>query len=129
MSSNDWYGTVNTDNIETVAGLLREYLEGKQYTTVHCYEYRGWKPEVRIHQRLEGSRDGKNITLHRHHEGHAQIVICDTYGVGGLSTTRTEPGYDGEFNAPYVHFEWGHTIEITQRAPNGLLFHTVYRVE
>jgi len=111
-------------------------LEGKQFTTVHCYEFKQYEPEVRLHQKLEGGRNGDNIKVIHHHEKpdgdpnhpHSQLILCDTYGVGGLSTTNTEEGYDPEFKSPYVVFDWKQ-IRITDRAPNGLLYYTVIAVE
>ena len=140
---NDWYGTVTVDNIEEIAEQLRQLLAGKYFTTVHCYEYRDWRPEVRLRQYLQGNRESRysgdpaNITLIHHHlkpdakpnaTPHSQIVIGDSYGVGGFATTRTDPGYDPEYNSPYVHIEWN-KVTITNRAPNGLKYHVVYAVE
>ena len=131
-----WAGTVTVGNIEEVAERFKKLLTGKQYTTVHCYEYKNFKPEVRLHQVLGGGRDGHNIVVTHHHERkdrssdrpHSQMTLCDTYGAGGFSTTRVEPGYDLDFQAPYVVFEWNQ-VTITNRAPNGLLYYTVYAVE
>jgi hypothetical protein len=136
MSREEWYGTVNIDNIEEVATRLKELLTGKKFTTVHCYEYRRFEPEVRLHQELTPGTSGEAISLIHHHlkpggdkdHLHSQIILCDTYGVGGLSTTRIEPGYDHEFNSPYVVFEHD-KVTITDRAPNGLLYYAVYAVE
>jgi hypothetical protein len=126
-----WYGTVTTKNIDKIAEMMHWVLDGKKYSVVHCYEYKRWEPELRIHQELGGSVDGDDIKVHHHNGEHAQLLLCDTYGVGGFSTTCAEGGYvyDPDFQSPYVVLEYGHTIKITQRAPNGLLFYTVYRVE
>lgn len=130
------YGTVTIDNIDEVAEKLKQLLEGKQFTTVCCYEYRNWEPEVRLHQYLDGGRDGENIRVIHHHlepdgnpdNPHSQITVCDSYGVWGISTTQTETRYDPDFNAPYVAFEWDR-VTITARAPNDLKYYSVYVVE
>jgi len=123
-----WYGTLTTKNIDHVAKMIREVLAGHTFATVHVYEYRQWEPEVRLHERLEGGRDGKNVTVHHHSDTHAQIVLCDSYGVDGLSTTRTEDGYDPEFNAPYVVIEHNE-VRWTDRTPEGKLRHVARKVE
>jgi len=126
--------TVTTKNIDAVAERMRAMLANHTYTVAHAYEYKGWRPEVRIHQQLEGSisykpaGDGSHISVHHHNENHAQLIICDTYGVGDLSTTQTTDEYDPQFNAPYIEFDYN-KIAITQRAPNRQLFHTLYVVE
>lgn len=122
------YGTVTTQNIKEVADKLRDLLTGRKYTTVHCYEYKNYVPEVRLHQELGGSTNGDDVNLHFHSDEHAQVTICDSYGVGGFSTYRTVPGYDPEFKAPYVVFERGQ-FRITHRAPNGKLIQCVYAPE
>ena len=124
---NEWYGTVNTDNVDFVAELIEKLLTGHKFTQVYCYEYKRYEPEVRLHQQLEGARDGVNVKVH-HSEGHANVTICDTYGIGGFSTSRTEPGYDPEFNAPYVVIK-PYEMTITDRAPNGLLYYHVCTIE
>ena len=132
-----WHGTVTVSNIDEVAEMIRELLTGHRFTTVYCYEYKGFEPEVRLHQQLEGGRDGINIRVTHHHKEqpdhfpHSQLTICDTYGVGGFSTTQVEEGYDHTFNAPYVvinRMQRGQ-IRFTTRAPNGKLFHAVFAVE
>lgn len=128
MNDNNWFGTVTMQNIDEVVRLMRLYLTGKKYTTVYCYEYKRWKPEIRVHQQLRNGTDGQAISLHRRSD-YAQVIVCDTYGVGGFSTSQNESKYDPDFMAPYISFEWMNMIKVTQRAPNGLLFYTVYRVE
>ena len=123
------HGTVTTENIEEVADRLRDLLSGGPYTTVHCFEYNGFKPEVRLHQELGGSVDGDDVSLHFHSSEHAQVIISDTYGSGGFSTIQTEPGYDPEFRAPYAAFERNGQFAIKHRAPNGLLILSVYAPE
>ncbi len=129
-----YYKTVTTKNIDEVAQKMREALEGNHFVVVHCYEYKRFEPEIRMHQQLGGHRDsdgpgnGDNISVVHHGDAHAQLILCDTYGVGGMSTTQTEEGYDPDFNAPYIVIDGGN-IKITQRAPNGLLYYSVYAVE
>jgi hypothetical protein len=130
-----WHGTVNIGNIEEVASLIKALLTGKLFTTVHCYEYKRYEPEVRLHQRLEGGKGNENIVVIHHHkesdwEGapFSQVIICDTYGVGGFSTNRIEGGYDPEFQSPYIIFERNQAI-ITTRAPNGMLYYAVWVIE
>ena len=128
------YMTVTTKNIDAVAQRMREMLTDQRYTVVHAYEYKRYKPEVRLHQQLEGHRgssgagNGDNISVCHHSETHAGLILCDTYGVGGFSTTQIEERYDPDFNAPYIVFEYS-KIHIKQRAPNGLLYYVVYAVE
>ena len=134
MKTTEKYITVTTGNIDAVAERMREMLSNQSFTVVHAYEYKCYKPEARLHQQLEGSVDSscvgspENISVHHHNEGLAQLIICDTYGVGGFSTTQIEERYDLDFNAPYIVFEYS-KIHITSRAPNGLLYYTVYAVE
>jgi len=132
-----WYGTVTVNNTEEVAGMIRELLEGHKFTTVYCYEYKNFEPEVRLHQQLQGGRSGINIHVTHHHKEkpdrspHSQLTICDTYGVGGFSTTQVESGYDHEFNAPYVVINERRRgqMRFTARAPNGKLMHALFAVE
>ena len=131
-----WEGTVTVGNIEEVAERFKELLTGKRYTTVHCHEYKNFKPEVRLHQELGGGWDGETIVVTHHHKREdrssdrprSRMTLCDTHVADGFSTTRVEPGYDPDFQAPYVVFEWN-KVTITNRAPNGLLYYAVYAVE
>jgi hypothetical protein len=131
MNERSWSGTVTTKNIDKVCELMHKYLDGKKYTSVLCYEYKRYKPEVRLHQELREMTDGSTISVCHHNENHSQLLHCDTYGMGGFSTTLTDDGYvyDSKFNAPYISFEHMHTISITNRAPNGLLYYEVLKVE
>lgn len=122
------YGTVTTKNIKEVTDQLRKLLTGCKYTVAHCYEYKDYRPEVRLHQKLGGSKNGDDVNLFFHSDTHAQVVICDSYGVGGFSTAQVELGYDPEFKAPYVVFEHGQ-FRITHRAPSGKLIQSVYAPE
>ena len=118
-------GTVTMENIKGITDRLRGLLSRGPYTVVHCYEYKDFEPEVRLHQELGGSVDGDNVNLHFHSDDHAQVIINDTYGSGGFSTSQVGPEYDPDFKAPYVSFDRGE-FRIKHRAPNGLLILSVY---
>jgi hypothetical protein len=124
----EWYGTLTTKNADLVAALILRCLDGHKFTTVHCCEYKDFKPEVRLHEQLEGGRDGVNVSVHHHSETHAQIIICDSYGVDGISTTQTEGRYDPDFNAPYVVVT-PTEVRWTDRTPEGRLRHAVRKIE
>jgi hypothetical protein len=127
------YGTVYVGNVEEVGRAILEVLRGKPYTFVAANEYFGFKPKVRTGQRLREEGDGSPLSVHRDEDNdpprYAGFNFCDTYGVWGISTSQQEPGYDPEFNAPYVRIEHGHTVSITQRAAAGHLIHWVAAVE
>ena len=100
-----WYGTLTVDNIGSVVELLKQLLEGKKYTFVSCYAYRGYKPEVRLHQEIDhkSSTAGNAFIIYRH-DGWSSFNVCDSYGVWGQST----------YNNPYFNFERDRvTIEST----------------
>ncbi len=122
------YGTVTMQNIKEVTDRLRKLLVGCKYTVVHCYEYRDYKPKIRLHQELGGSANGDDVNLHFHSDSHALVTIYDTYGVNQFSTSQVESGHDPEFKAPHVIFERG-KFWITHRAPNGKLIQSVYAPE
>jgi hypothetical protein len=125
---NRWYGTLTTKNIDKVAELMTEVLGEHSFTAVHVYEYNGWKPEVRVGEHLQGSVDGVHIKAHHHSDSHAQITLCDSYGVDGTATTQIEAKYDPDFNAPYVVIEHNE-VRWTDRTPEGRLRHVVRKVE
>lgn len=91
-----WHGTLTVDNIDNVVDLLKQLLDGKKYTFVSCYAYKGYKPEVRLHQEIEhkSSTTGNAFSIYRH-DGWSSFNVCDTYGVWGQST----------FNNPDFIFE------------------------
>ena len=74
---------------------------------------------------------GDDVSLNYYSDGleGAHVQIHDSYGVGGFSTSQTEPGYDPEFRAPYVAFERSGQFTIKHRAPSGLLILSVYAPE
>lgn len=124
----EWHDTLTTENANLVGALILRCLDGHKFTTVHCLEYAGYKPEVRLHEKLHGGRDDVNVSVHHHSETHTQIILCDSYGVDGTSTTQTENRYDPDFHAPYVTIT-PTEVRWTDRTPAGKLRHVVRKIE
>jgi hypothetical protein len=112
-----WSGVLTLENLDEVAGLFRQLLDGKRYTFVSAYEYRGWRPEVRMHQQVEphNATDGQGISLWREDAAtptYGGFHVVDTYGVWGLSCSVHEK--------PYVSFEYNKvTMELKTPAGKG----------
>lgn len=112
MDNTRWYGTVNVNNLEDVAKAIYNKLVGKRYVFASFNDYYNYPNVIktRVNQQIEGDLQVWNKG------DYAGFNIGDSYGVWGLSTWRQEEGYDGNFDSPYVSFEWD-TITITHRAP------------
>ena len=131
-----WFGTLTLENLEEVAAMIGDLLDGKRYTFVACNEYFKFKPEVRTGQELnhKGSANGRAINAWLDDEEtpprFGGFNIGDTYGVWGCTTNVNAEGhhYDPTFNAPYLSFDWG-KVTITHRAPAGHLLYWVAAVE
>lgn len=123
-----WFGTLTRSNIDAVCGLLQQLLSDKSYTFVAANELFGFKPEVRVGQRLEPSRSNGLVIRAYHSEHSSGFNVCDTYGVWGCSTTAVEPTYDPSFQAPYFSFEH-EKVTITHRSASGNLIYWVVAVE
>jgi len=119
MSRTEWYGTLSVKNIEKVADMIYAVLKGRKYSFVDVYEYRRYKPETRLNQRLENGSNGSPLSIYFDDENrYAGFNFCDTYGVWGCSTSNQDGQYDPEFNSPYIVIE-NNKITITQRTPEG----------
>lgn len=130
----NWHGTLTIHNVEEVAGMLRQLLEGKLYTSCEVYEYKGYRPELRLHQKLEPTHatNKEGISTYRHEDEDGNVLagflVVDSYGVWGLDTTKTDKGYDSTFNNPYLVFEWN-KCTMTLRTPTGQLAYWMVVVE
>jgi hypothetical protein len=124
----NWAGVLTLSNMEQVAELFKQLLEGKTYAFIACNEgYQNFLPKVRTGQQLKGSTEA--ITVWRsENRKYGGIVIGDTYGVWGMDTNTDDAAYDGKFTVPYIHFEWN-KVTITHRAPAGHLLYWVAAVE
>ena len=129
-----WYGMLTIENVQQIADLLLQLLDGKRYTFVAANEFFRFKPEVRTGQTLDhkGARSGKAIGIYSDEKDtpprHAGFNVGDTYGVWGCSTNLAENKYDPEFNNPYFVFEYN-KVTITHRAPAGHLLYWVAAIE
>jgi len=137
-----WYGMLTTGNVEQVAGLLGQLLDGKFYTAITAYPtaYPPFDKEnldmdvrmdVRTSQKLspEGTRNGKAITWSVEDE-RAHLTIYDTYGLycvdSKLQGDRARN--DSTYQNPYFVFE-GNRVTIRHRAPAGNLLVWTFAVE
>ncbi|MBD3244967.1 MAG: hypothetical protein GF335_03165 [Candidatus Moranbacteria bacterium] len=129
-----WYGVLTIENLQQVADLLLQLLDGKRYTFVAANEFFRFKPEVRTGQTLshKGATTGKAINVYYDEKEnppkHAGFNVGDTYGVWGCSTNLATDEYDNEFNNPYFVFEYN-KVTITHRAPAGHLLYWVVAIE
>lgn len=131
----DWHGTVTKSNIEAIGKRLQQLLDGKTFTVIWVNEFFKYEPEVRVHQRLEGSRNAKfgsgdNITItNDFNQPFGFIHFCDTYGVWSFDTTLVTPGPHDNFKAAsFVAFK-DEQVTITHRLPAGNLCYTTLVVE
>lgn len=122
-----WFGYLTTVNIEQVAGLLRQLLEGKKFTSVHSNEGCGFRPEVRTGQTLKTAKNEPAITVY-HHEAVAALTLRDSYGVWSCQTTLTEDVEKEECRDPYFEFE-RNKVTIIDWAPAGWKIYHVLAVE
>ena len=130
MNKNNWHGTLTLENLEEVAAMIGDLLDGKRYTFVACNEYFKFKPEVRTGQELnhKGATSGHAISTYFDNEQSPPrfggFNIGDTYGVWGCSTASSAEGYhyDPTYEAPHVSIDWG-KVTITHRAPAGHLLY------
>lgn len=138
-----WYGMLTTGNIEQVAKLFHELLDGKFYTTINVYprllpkldeqhpETIDCRLDVHTSQRLtpEDTRSKKAI-ITKVDGDFAYMSIHDTYGIHMMDTRL--PGeraqYDHTYQNPYIVFE-GNRVSIHHRAPAGNLLVWTFAVE
>ena len=128
-NDDNWYGTLNVDNIKAVAKTILKKLENNKYTFTSTYEYRSWSPESRVHQELKNgtNKSPLSVWFGKNNE-YGGFNFCDSYGVGGVSTSQKEDKYDPNFNSPYVVIDYNE-VKITHRAPNGLLCYWLIVIE
>lgn len=85
INTRNWFGTVTNENIEDVANAILSILKGKNYTWTESYEYRGFRPETRVHQHLENGTGGSPMNVwHSKEINYSGANFCDTYGVWGI---------------------------------------------
>lgn len=116
------FGYVARDNIDSVLLWVRDLLwddEGDpvRYTWVACYEYAGFRPEVRTGQLAEA------ISIPE--PGHDSITVSDSYGVWGLhgdlpSQPRSRRGEKALRRSCYIVVSDRH-LQVRFRTPEGKL--------
>jgi hypothetical protein len=133
LESVEWFGTMTIENTDQIVARLRRMLEGKKYTFVAANEFFRYKPEVRTGQRLDpkGCKGGDALMLFSDDVNgkFKGFSVGDIHGVWGCTTTATNEHKHDNYNNPYFHFEWDHTVTITHRAPAGHLLYWVVAVE
>ena len=113
-ANRQWFGNLTLANIEDFTERLRTMLAGKRFTFISVNGSRGYEPEIRINQQLEGrhpvggyrSKDGAadNISLYpesTYGEGPSKVTwrslnVCDSYGVWSLNTHETYFSFEPE---------------------------------
>ena len=114
-----FYGTLSIENIEKVSKLILETLENKKYVFVCNYEYKNYKPETRVNQKLKNGNNKSPLSFwYGDKKNYAGFNFGDTYGVWGCSTSSKDGKYDPEFNNPYIVVTQNQ-VTITQRTPEG----------
>ena len=137
--SREWYGVMTVWNAEAIAKRLQRLLAHKRYTFVAVNNGLddASVPDVRASQQLNGHKASKgpgtpeNISFSMLSENHAHIVVCDTYGVWGISSTSEDPWNHDDYKSPYVHFSlcYGNKFSVVHRAPAGHILRWVVAVE
>ena len=121
-----WYGMLTVENVQKIADLLLQLLDGKRYTFVAANESCRFEPEVRTGQRL------KAISVYYNEKEnppkYAGFIVVDSYGSWSCSTNLAENKYDQEFRNPYFVFKYNQ-VTITHRAPAGHLLYWVAAIE
>lgn len=126
----NWSGMLTTKNIDQVAKLLHQLLDGNKHTFVSANEFYGFKPKVETDQKLtpEKTESGKAINVSHHAKDHASLFITHSGGVLICSTNLVEDIYDPNFKNPYFNFE-DDKVTITHRADAGQVLHWVAAVQ
>ena len=139
MERLNWYGVLTIGNIEQVVDMFRRLLTGKRYTFVAVNMYGNEdapgqlisRPGVRTSQRIEPdkaiSKDAFSFWYGDNKE-YAGFNVVDTYGVWGCSTSATDSFQVGDYENPYIVFEY-HKVLIIHRAPAGHLLYWVIATE
>ena len=130
-----WYGTMTVQNVQEVADLILEVLDGKRYSFASFNEFVK-RLDVRTGQRLnhDGAASGCAVATYFDKEtdppAFGGFHVGDTYGNWGTSTNARADGYfyDPEHNAPYIVIEHNQ-VKITRRAPAGQMLYWVAAVE
>lgn len=123
--------TLNLDNLQETAERIERFLRGKRYVFVAANEaIYNFKPRIHMGQKLN-DKNPMSIWFDEKNDPprHGGFNFGDSYGVWGLSTSQKDEKYDPKFDSPYIVFRYGHTIEITHRAPAGHLLYWVIAVE
>lgn len=139
-SDGEWFGDMTLENAEAIADRLRKMLTGRRFTFVSVNS--GFSetsiPDVRNGQMLDGHVDskgigtGENVSFSMLADDHAHIVVCDTYGVWGLSVTARK--YEERYHQPYVKFArrtryCGESMAVIHRNGDGDILRWVVVVE
>lgn len=64
-----WYDTPSVNNIESIGEEILGFLSGHKYTFVEVYEYKRFKPETRLHQKLENGTNGSPLSSYISEDG------------------------------------------------------------
>ena len=123
-----WAGMLTIENVEKVAELFRELLQGKRYTFVSANEFFGFKPEVRTRQRLAFQKSDPIQAFKEKDGKSAGIMVHAPFGVWSIHTNLAKNQHDPEFKNPYLAFDWNR-VTITHRAPGGNKLYWVVALE
>ncbi len=119
-----WFGVMTTWNAEEIANRLRVLLSGKLFTfvTVNGNMNETLPPEVRTSQTMT------SVQFSMLAPDHAHVVVNDSYGVWGLSSTTEDCFNVGDYKNPYFIFERD-SVAIVHRSMAGGLLRWVATVE
>ncbi len=110
------YGNLTAENIEAFTERLREMLVGKSFTFVSVNEGQGWRPEVRVGQRLKPGHGDDGITLYppkdEERPDWRHMTVHDTYGSWGFQT-------GGEDKPTYFFFDGPNRLLVEHYASAG----------
>lgn len=137
-----WYGMLTTGNVEKVAALLTELLDGKFYTAITAHptvypkiddkhpEIPDVRMDVRTSQKLIYRSNGKPAITFEVKDDYGYMSIHDTYGVYMIDTKLKGESaqIDGTLQNPYIVFE-GNRVTIRHRAPAGNVLVWAFAVE
>jgi hypothetical protein len=123
----NWLGTLTISNVEKVAGLFRQLLEGKTYSFVSAIETSGFKPDVQTNRCLADDKNAIVANIQEEH-GFATFNVIDSRGLWGCFTTAKKNVFDATYNNPYIVFSKD-KVRITHRSPAGHLIYWVVAVE
>lgn len=118
-----WRGRLTVENIEEIAKLLSQLLDGKSFILVTSYEYSA--PDITQNVKIdhEHSDSKEAIACWRNEEeGSAGINIATTQEIGHFYTILRDGKFDSSRQGPFVTFE-GDRVTITFRSSSGIYCH------